>query len=142
MSVQESPQLASPQIGRELAIYHRIGAGALMAHAAGDTRVWGAFDRNRLVGVVAVTQEENMRPSVGALQLWGLYVRPEDRGGSASHALMSTALGWCRQRPGNQPVPLHAHPNNAGALRWFRQDRKSTRLNYSHYCAPRTPSSA
>src|SRR3546814_18699221 len=62
-----------------------------------------------------------MRPSVGALQVWGLYVRPEDRGGAAAHALMSTALGWGRQRPGNQPVTLHAHRNNAGALRWFRQ---------------------
>src|SRR3546814_20984534 len=62
-----------------------------------------------------------MRPSVGALQVWGLYVRPEDRGGAAAHALMSTALGWGRQRPGNQPVTLHAHRHNAGALRWFRQ---------------------
>src|SRR3546814_18140124 len=120
MSIQESPQLSSPQIVRDLAIYQRIGAGALMAHAAGDTRVWGAFDRNSLVGVVAVTQEENMRPSVGAPQLWGSYVRPEDRGGSASRALLSTALGWCRKRPGTQPLNLNALRTTAAAFRWSR----------------------
>src|SRR3546814_12507434 len=106
MSIQESPQLSSPQIVRELAIYQRIGAGALMAHAAVDTRGWGAFDRNRLVGVVAVTQAENMRPSVGALQLWGSYVRPVDSGGSASDAPMSTAMAWCVQRPGHHTAPF------------------------------------
>src|SRR3546814_15341996 len=34
---------------------------------------------------------------------------------------MSTALAWCRQRPCNQGVTLHAHRGNAGALRWFRR---------------------
>src|SRR3546814_17498984 len=119
MASQESPQLSGPQIVRELAIYQRIGAGALMAHAAGGTRVWGAFDRERLAGVVAVTREAGANPLAGGFHLWGLYVRPEDRGGSASHALMSTALAWCRQRPCNQGVTLHAHRGNAGALRWF-----------------------
>src|SRR3546814_2315627 len=75
-----------------------------MAQAAGGTRVWGAFDRERLAGVVAVTRETGAHPLAGGFHLWGLYVRPEDRGGSASHALMSTALAWCRQRPCNQGV--------------------------------------
>src|SRR3546814_4079010 len=63
MSINESPQLSCPQIVRELAIYQRIGTGALMAHASGDTRGWGAFDGGmRLAGVVAVTQEAGMHP--------------------------------------------------------------------------------
>src|SRR3546814_2408851 len=102
-----SPELqrwSGRQIVRGLCIYQRIGAGALMAHAAGGTRVWGAFDRERLAGVVAVTRETGAHPLAGGFHLWGLYVRPEDRGGSASHALMSTALAWCRPRPCNQGV--------------------------------------
>src|SRR3546814_10938311 len=121
MSIQESPQLSSPKIVRELAIYQRIGAGALMAQAAGGTRVWGAFDRERLAGVVAVTRETGAHPLAGGFHLWGLYVRPEDRGGSASPALMSKALAWCPQRPCTQGVPLTAPPGNAGASRWFRR---------------------
>src|SRR3546814_17588604 len=91
-----------------------------MAHAAGGTRVWGAFDRERLAGVVAVTRETGAHPLAGGFHLWGLYVRPEDRGGSASHALMSTALAWCRQRPRNHGVTLHAHRAPAAPFRWFR----------------------
>lgn len=74
-----------------------------------------------MAGVVAVTRETSEHSLAGGLHLWGLYVRPEDRGGSASHALMSAALGWCGQRPCNQVVTLHAHRSNAGALRWFRR---------------------
>src|SRR3546814_7782373 len=133
-SIQGSPQLSSPQIVRELAIYQRIGAGALMAHAAGGTRVWGAFDRERLAGVVAVTRETGAHPLAGGFHLWGLYVRPEDRGGSASHALMSTALAWCRQRPCNQGVTLHAHRGNARSEEHTSELQSLLRISSAVFC--------
>src|SRR3546814_9202806 len=58
-----------------------------MAHASGDTRVWGAFDGGmRLAGVVAVTQEAGMHPDACGFHLWGLYVTLEDRGGPAARS--------------------------------------------------------
>src|SRR3546814_12823820 len=82
MSINESPQLSCPQIVRELAIYQLIGTGALMAHASGDTRVWGAFDGGmRLAGVVAVTHDAGIPPGACGVHLRGLYVTLEDRGG-------------------------------------------------------------
>src|SRR3546814_11313152 len=50
MSIQESPQLSSPQLVMELAIYQRIGAGALMAHAA------GGHERTSVVSVKSVKE--------------------------------------------------------------------------------------
>src|SRR3546814_10927800 len=91
-----------------------------MAHASGDTRVWGAFDGGmRLAGVVAVTQEAGMHPDACGFHLWGLYVTLEDRGGPAAQALISAALTWCRQQPHQQAVGLHVHRSNVRAQHWF-----------------------
>ncbi len=132
MSVSESAQFSCPEIVRELAIYLRIGCGVLAGHLAGGTRVWGVFDRSRLLGTVSVSRAQE-RANAGKAYLWGLYVLPEARGSVASDALMSAALAWCRREAHLGEVNLHAHCQNLRALRWFerygfeRQDDPSLR---------------
>jgi|GEM_PF-1045431 len=118
--IEESPELSSPEIVRELAFFARFGKGVLGNHALEGTRVWGACVGAYLAGVVAATRGFE-RGSLRAIQLWGLYVHPEFRGRGVGQALVRTAIEWVWQQPSATEAVLYANHGDGHALRLFRQ---------------------
>lgn len=65
------------------------------AQRLADSRVFGAYDATRLVGMVGLRQDEGPKDAHKGT-LWGLYVEPGHRRGGVGGALLSTVLQSAR----------------------------------------------
>ena len=112
-----APEPAPLALAAELA---RLAHGAeevIQDYLADDTVVWGTFDREPLVGTLAVSRRFSKQ--VGwYLWLWGLYVRPPYRGTPVSGELINGVLAWCHFQPPEQRVFGVLEPGNLRA-QWF-----------------------
>lgn len=83
-----------------------------------DTGVFGAFDGERLVGLVALGRE-SMRKLQHKGMIWGMYVAPEARGQGVGRALMDQALALARSVAALRQVNLCVNAANGPALRLY-----------------------
>lgn len=83
-----------------------------------DRGVFGAFDGERLVGLVALGRE-SMRKLQHKGMIWGMYVAPEARGQGVARALMDQALALARSVESLRQVNLCVNAANGPALRLY-----------------------
>ena len=83
-----------------------------------DRGVFGAFENDELVGLVALGRLDGVKLSHKAL-IWSMYVRPEFRRKGLARALLGAALSLAGQVPGVQQVNLSVNAGNLGALRLY-----------------------
>lgn len=83
-----------------------------------DRGPFGAFEGDRLVGLVALGRE-GMKKLSHKVMLWGLYVRPEFRSKGIGRALLVEALALARSVPEILQVSLRVNASNAGAIRLY-----------------------
>lgn len=88
----------SPALVLELGRLARQPSNVIRDYYATHTVIWGAFDRDLLVGTLAATRRSSTRLA-HYLWLWGLFVRPPYRGTPASRVLITAALDLCERQP-------------------------------------------
>jgi len=83
-----------------------------------DSGPFGAFERDNLVGVVALGRESMNKLSHKGL-IWGMYVKPEYRGKGVARALLAEALSLARSVPELKQVNLSVNAGNTGAIHLY-----------------------
>lgn len=125
-SIEESPELAAPEILREL---NTAWAGGLLrAYCQERQCVLGAFYRGSLAGAIALNANlDNLHQH--EIQVWGLYVIPRLRGTPISQALLEAAIAWCRQQRGKVTASVWFPKSNLQAFRFFDRNYFSVRAD-------------
>ena len=82
--------------------------------------VVGAFNGERLVGMVGLQREELQKMSHKAF-IWGMHVAPGSRRSGVGRALIVAALERARGMPGLRQVNLGVNLQNAPALRLYER---------------------
>ncbi|AKC86110.1 GNAT family N-acetyltransferase [Pseudoxanthomonas suwonensis] len=85
-SLAGARHLAEPEVLREIGTAPDGLPGLFEQYEDVDTRLWGVFDRSRLVGVLGLSR------GLETAHLWGAYVLPRYRGTPVSRLLMETAI--------------------------------------------------
>jgi len=85
-----------------------------IAHPAGLTVAFGAFDAEDLVGVVALEYSAKPKTKHKAL-LVGMYVMPHARGRGIARSLMQAAMAHASARNGVTVIQLEVTHGNAAA---------------------------
>ena len=80
-----------------------------------DGVILGAFEGERLVGVVGLQRERHSKLAHKML-LWGMYVAPEARSSGVARELVEKALRQAFALPGIRQVNLGVNADNAPAL--------------------------
>ena len=83
-----------------------------------DHAIFGAFDGDDLVGVVALGRE-GMRKLAHKGYLWGMFVAASARRQAAGRLLMSEVISMARGVPGLRQLNLGVNANNAAAIRLY-----------------------
>jgi len=84
-----------------------------------DKTVFGAFDGERLVGIVGIRREA-MRKFQHKGFIWGVYVDPDFRGQGVSRKLLTEAIAFTRQIPGMTQINLIVVASNVAAVALYR----------------------
>lgn len=85
-----------------------------------DSAILGAFDADRLVGIVGLRREPGPKEGHKAY-LWGMYVRPEARNRGVGAALLSSAIALARSWPGIARVALSVSSEAPAAEALYRR---------------------
>ena len=83
-----------------------------------DRGVFGAFERESLVGVVALGRE-GMNKLAHKAFVWGLYVAPQSRGKGLGRGLLAQAVALARSVPDLRQVNLCVNSGNVSAVRLY-----------------------
>jgi ribosomal protein S18 acetylase RimI-like enzyme len=83
-----------------------------------DRGVFGAFEDQALVGMVALGRE-NMKKLAHKGLIWGMYVIPAARGKGVGSALLLEALALARSVPEIRQINLCVDANNGDAIRLY-----------------------
>jgi len=86
---------------------------------AGLSAAFGAFERDDLVGTVALEFSAKPKTRHKALVI-GMYVSPESRGGGAGRALLAAAIDYAEAREGILRMSLTVTEDNAPAVNLYR----------------------
>ena len=124
-SEQEFPQFAGFNAERELSAGPTGIAGLLEAYPAEGTIVWGAFEDSQLLAVTALSRRLSPKYRHKAF-LWGMYAKPEFRGGTVARALLENAIAWAKRDPEVMAISLQVTTSNVRAQRFY--DRYGFRI--------------
>jgi RimJ/RimL family protein N-acetyltransferase len=83
-----------------------------------DRGPFGTFERENLIGLVALGRENMSKLSHKAL-IWGMYVAPEFRGKGVARALLDEVLALARSVPEITQVNLAVNANNTAAIHLY-----------------------
>lgn len=83
--------------------------------AKSDQGPFGAFEQDVLVDLVALGRERMNKLSHKGL-IWGMYVKPENRGKGVARALLTEALSLARSVPELKQVNLCVNASNTRAI--------------------------
>ncbi len=83
-----------------------------------DCGVFGAFEKDELIGIVALGRETKHKLAHKAL-IWGMYISPQNRGQGAGRALLQEALSLARSIEGIRQINLCVNATNMGAIRLY-----------------------
>lgn len=117
-SIEESPDVATPEIRRELGL---VGAGPgelFKTYQQEQQRVLGVYYSGSLVGMIALNANLSGQHQHD-IQMWGLYVMPRLRGTPVSQLLLEDAIAWCRHQQGKVAVWVWFPKGNVQAFRFF-----------------------
>jgi RimJ/RimL family protein N-acetyltransferase len=81
---------------------------------ARDRATFGAFDGERLIGIVGLAREQKRKLQHKAL-IWGVYVIEQERRRGTGKMLLATALNFAQTLPGLLQVNLTVNADNAPA---------------------------
>ena len=82
-----------------------------------DAPIYGGFDGDSLVGVAGYFIQKGDKTSHKAM-IWGVYVRPENRGHRLSEALIEEAIQDCRQYV--EQALIHVSAENYPAIKIYQ----------------------
>jgi RimJ/RimL family protein N-acetyltransferase len=88
--------------------------GERLASTAGHA-VFGAFDGNKLIGIVGIHREEHRKLAHKAF-IWGMYVAPAYRNRGLGRQLLDRALTHAATMPGLRQVNLGVNAENSRAI--------------------------
>jgi hypothetical protein len=83
--------------------------------------ILGAFERERLVGVVGLERQQ-FRKLAHKAGLWGMYVEPGARNRGVGRLLVAAALSYARDRLGVRQVGLGVNATNVAAIALYRSE--------------------
>jgi GNAT superfamily N-acetyltransferase/predicted kinase len=119
-SEQEFPQFVGYNAEREMASGQAGISDLLAAYPSEGTLIWGAFESDRLIGVLAMSRRLSPKYRHKAF-LWGMYVVPELRGRAVAHALMETAITWATEHPDVIAISLQVARSNLRGRQFYKR---------------------
>jgi RimJ/RimL family protein N-acetyltransferase len=117
--LQEAPAAFSSSYEEECELPLDTVVGARLDDQALGV-VFGAFVRDRLVGVMGVRRERHRKLAHRAM-LWGVYVAPEGRGHGVARAIGDAALDYARTRLAARQIVLGVATQNAPAIALYEK---------------------
>ena len=112
-ALREEPTAFSSSYDEERDLPEAVTADRL--RALPDRGTFGAFDEDRLVGIVTLAREDRAKLRHRGM-IFGMYVAPEMRGKGVARQLLSEALALARSVPGLLLVSLGVNAENAAAI--------------------------
>jgi RimJ/RimL family protein N-acetyltransferase len=109
----DEPTAFGASYEEESALAPDVLASRLVQHA--DRGVFGAFDGDTLVGLVALAREDKLKLRHKGM-IFGVYVTPEARGKGIGRKLLAQALALAKSVPGLLQVNLSVNANNPAAI--------------------------
>lgn len=115
-ALQEAPTAFGSSFEEEVSFPPSIIEGRLALKP--DQGPFGAFEDQKLIGLIALGRESKKKLSHKAL-VWGMYVKPSHRGKGIGNALLHEALSLARSASGVVQVNLSVNANNTSAIRLY-----------------------
>lgn len=116
----ELPQYVGPSAEREL-MSGNDGITALMAsYASEGTILFGAFLRERLVGVLAISRRLSPKFKHRAF-IWGMYVSSECRKLKVGALLLTHVQQWAENHPEVNVLWLQVTESNVPAISFYKK---------------------
>lgn len=112
-ALRDEPTAFGASYEEESALAPEVLASRLAQHS--DRGVFGAFDGDTLVGLVALAREDKLKLRHKGM-IFGMYVAPEARGKSIGRKLLAHALALAESAPGLLQVNLSVNTNNPAAI--------------------------
>jgi RimJ/RimL family protein N-acetyltransferase len=112
-ALREEPTAFSSSYDEERDLPDAVIAGRL--RVLPDRGTFGAFDEDRLVGIVTLGREDRAKLRHRGM-IFGMYVAPEMRGKGVARQLLSEALALARSVPGLLLVSLGVNAENLAAI--------------------------
>lgn len=109
----DEPTAFGASYEEESALAPEVLASRLAQHS--DRGVFGAFDGDMLVGLVALAREDKLKLRHKGM-IFGIYVTPEARGKGISRKLLTQALALAESVPGLLQVNLSVNANKQAAI--------------------------
>ena len=113
MALAESPTAFGSSVEAESGLPLSLIASQMETHS-GRQR-FGAFDGERLVGLVGVGRESALKTRHKGY-IGGVYVRPDQRGKGLGRQLMQAALAGAATMEGVRQLSLNVTANNTSAI--------------------------
>jgi len=86
---------------------------------APERAVFGAFDGERLIGILGLAREQKHKRRHKA-SIWGVYVVEQERGKGAARMLLAAALSFAQTLPGLLQLNLTVNADNSAAIRLYQ----------------------
>jgi RimJ/RimL family protein N-acetyltransferase len=115
-ALREEPAAFGSSFEEEANLPASVIEGRLAPKA--DRGAFGAFEDRELVGLVALGREGMSKLAHKGL-IWGMYVKPSQRGKGIARALLHEALFLARSVPGVVQVNLSVNASNTSAIRLY-----------------------
>ena len=116
-ALQESPSAFASSFEEECDTPHAAIAERLAPRP--DRCIIGAFEDDRLIGMVGLRREEKKKIAHRAI-LWGVYVAPGARKRGVGRMLMARALEQAETMPGLRHVTLGVNAASAPAMALYK----------------------
>ncbi len=119
-SEEELPQFVGLSVERELTAGQESIAMLLSGYLAEGTIIWGAFEEEQLLGVLALSRKLSAKYWHKAF-LWGMYIVPQYRGADVAQALMRTAITWAKEQPEIIAITLQVTLSNIRGQQFYKR---------------------
>jgi RimJ/RimL family protein N-acetyltransferase len=120
LSGQEYPEFVGFNPERELATGPQGIATLLSQYASEGTVIFGAFENNELVGVLALSRRLSPKYRHKAF-LWGMYIIPQYRGSGVAQSLMQISIYWAINHPEIIALSLQVTLSNIRAQKLYER---------------------
>lgn len=120
VSEKEFPEFVGFNVERELVAGPDKISLLLDAYESEGTLVFGAFESDKLIGVIALSRRLSPKYHHKVF-LWGMYVLEEFRGAGVAPALMRAAVSWATQHPKIIAISLQVTLSNIRGQQFYRR---------------------
>lgn len=119
-SEKDFPQYVGANVEAELAAGCDGFSKLFDSYPIQGHKTFGVFERNKLVGVAALTRKHSEKYKHKAFP-WGMYIYPDYRKKGVSKLLMDYCIAWAKGQQGLESIILFVTATNAAGMNFYQR---------------------